>query len=129
MGQQIHSSGYGAHMKGSHMAGICRRTGGAKGAVCSVTLEFDNETWRRCTRPVEVGVSTPPGRCYDRLAPGSGQTTRHGAASAGVHRSGVERQHNGVNAGQTSLGGAMPATGRPTMVQQRCRRAHGWPAL
>ena len=57
------SSGYGAHMEGRHTAGICRRTGGAKGGVCSVTRESHDETWRRCTGGVDVGVSTPPGRC------------------------------------------------------------------
>ena len=124
-----HSSGYGAHMGGGRTAGICQRTGGAKGGVRSVTRESHYETWRRCTRRVEVGVYTPAGRCYDTLAPGSGPTTRRAAVLAGVHMSGVERQHNGVNAGQTSLGGAMPATGRPTKVRRRCRRVHGWQAL
>ena len=58
-----HSSGYGALMEGRRTAGVRRRTGGAKSDVCSVTRESDYETWRRCTRPVEVGVSIPPGRC------------------------------------------------------------------
>ena len=88
-----HSSGHGAHMEGGRTAGLRPWTGGAKGGVCSVTRESHYETWRRCTRRVEVRVSTPPGRCYDTLAPGSGQPTWHAAVLAGVHTSGVERQH------------------------------------
>ena len=83
----------------------------------------------RRTHRVEVGVSTPRGRRYDTLALGSGRTTRRGAVSAGVHTSGAKGQHNVAHAGQTSLGCAMPATGRPKMVGRRCCRAHGWPAL
>ena len=124
-----HSSGYVADMEDGRTDGICWRTGGANGGVCSVTRESHYETWGRYTRRVEVSVSTPPGRCYDTLAPGSGQTTRRAAVSASVHTSGVERRHNGGNAGLNSLGGAMPATGRPTIVRRPCHRAHGWPAL
>ena len=94
--------------------------------MCAV-LHGNPATRRTCR--VKVGVSTPPGRCYEGLALGSRQTTRRAAVSAGVHTSGAEKQHNGAHAGQTSQGGSMPTTGRPKMVRRRCRRAHGWPAL
>ena len=95
-------------------------------AMCAV---IHGNPATRCTRHVEVGVSTPPCRCYNTPALGSGQTTPRAAVSVGVHPSGAEGQHNGAHTGQTSPGGAMPGTGRPKMVRQRCRRAHAWPVL
>ena len=95
-------------------------------AMCAVLHR--NPATRRIRR-VEVGVRSLPGGCCDTLALGSGQTTRRTAVPAGVHTSRAEGQHNGAHAGQISVGAAMPATGRPKMVQQKFRRAHGWPAL
>ena len=121
------SSGCDAPMEGRHTVRVCRHPGGAKGE--GPVLHGKPTTRRGGATHVVWRSGSAPGRCYDTMAPGFGKTTRRAAVSAGVHTSGVERQHNGAKAGQTSLGGGMPATWRPRRVRRSCRRAQEGQAL